>query len=242
MDAIIKSKIKLGTCNDIGNELDDRREAARRMEQQYCGAMSALGECAKKILDLNAHIERERNGTGHNEVRPNMSTDEVCALLKRWVQRASGVAESLSDNAKINQIQQAGQAKAFEEAIKYVKRIYDTEEAKVRGIEQAIKEGVVTEDGQMAEVISIDQRGRKVKRPTGVHPRSSLRSRRGSSNGESSNEDGETPIEMPEESVEPVAAEKPITEETAQAAMEGVKKSLAKKNGKRTKRSKPTVP
>lgn len=232
MDILIKAQVKLGTCNEIGSELDDRREDARRMEQQYCGAMSALMECAKKILELNAHVERERNGTGHNEVRPDMTLDEVCALLKRWIQRASGVAESLADNAKINQIQQAGQAKAFESAIKHVKRIYDTEAARIKGIQQAVKEGVVTENGQMADVIALDERGRKVKRPMGIHPRSSIRSRRGSSNGTSAAESGEAATE----------ASDTTTEETAQAAMESVKKSLVKKNGRRTKRSKPTVP
>jgi hypothetical protein len=179
MDAKLKSEIKKLTYAEVGGKLDDMREANERDIFRYEGAITALKEATGRTADLCAHVDKDFDS---GAIKAEMSANEVRALIKRWLMRASGVCENLKDGAVTRQLQSTGKVASLEQSIAFVKTLFDTEDKKAEAL-AALQTGDIPtltgalspEDG--ANVVPID-RPRRRARLEGTHPGDSIAAQR----------------------------------------------------------------
>ena len=169
MNSLLKAEVKKGSYAEVGAKLDDMRESCEKDVRRYEGAISALAEAAKRVTDLLAHVDKDFDD-GKLVLQ---DANQTRAMIKRWIQRCSGVCENLKDAAVTKQLQATGKVASLEQSIRFVKTLYDAEVGKIKAIEEHNAGGVPVlghapqADSSETNVVSIT---RRPSRPTGVHP------------------------------------------------------------------------
>ena len=178
MDTKLKSEIKKLTYAEVGAKLDDMRESCERDVYRYEGAITALKEATGRTADLCAHVDKDFDA---GQIKDDLPANDVRALIKRWLMRASGVCENLKDGAVTRQLQSTGKVASLEQSVAFVKNLFDTEDKKVKAL-AALQAGAIptlqsapTQDD--TNVVPID-RPRKRARLEGTHPGDSLAAQR----------------------------------------------------------------
>lgn len=164
-----KSKLKAAFAHDIGCQVDDQLEAAKKKIEQARGGRNALKSATQFVAKLMEHVDKDRE---EGLLDPTKLDGElaVAALLKRYIQRCAGVVDNLATQGEIQLQQAMGEARGLEQVVQRLKAVHDQEIAKAQAVDEAVKHGTIeVEDGRPAGV----------DRAVGAHPGNPAADRKG---------------------------------------------------------------
>jgi hypothetical protein len=154
-----KSEIKMALAHELGASFDDALEAANRDVYRWDGAKTSLGNAAVAVEALVGLLKKEMDAEakkGETEV-----DEEMFVLGRKWILRAAEVVKNLRLQAEVQEQRAHGRVEALQTSVKITKKLYDTEEQKIR----AAKEQEQTPGQQPAG-------GPRPARTTGTRPES----------------------------------------------------------------------
>lgn len=149
-----KGEIKAATVHEIGCRFEDMLEAAKVDSARNEGAKVGLQAAAKKVLELQAHVDKDLDEGVFGDVDGPMA---VASQVKKYVSRAVGVLESMSVTAENHRILMQGKVQAFQQMIDNMSKLHDMELEKTKAKQEA---------------------GAHKRRVTGTHPGSTLKEQR----------------------------------------------------------------
>ena len=168
MATVEKAEIKIITANNIGADIEDMLEQARKSEHMHEGGKLALADAAKKV---NALTELFIRSVQEGELDlSKLAPEEIEGLVKRWINRCVGLLENLTLMSQNAQLSAAGMVAAYKNAMKAPMKIMEAERKKMEAIKEAIEEQERTGDP--------DLDGRTISRAMGQHPGDPLADRR----------------------------------------------------------------
>lgn len=126
--SLLKAQIRVAVTNDIGSDLDDQLEQARREVQQQEGAKVAYATAQKHVEQLLVHMQRE--------IEDGKLDLESGALVSKWVQKAAGVCDSLGVQAQQLWLVRTGAVSQNERLLGLLKKRMDTEKARLQELLQ----------------------------------------------------------------------------------------------------------
>lgn len=121
--SLLKAQVRVAVTNDIGADLDDQLEHARRDVQQQEGAKAAYSTAHKLIEQLLPHLQKDIE-SGKYDLQQG-------AEIAKWIQRAMGVCESMSVQASHLLLSKNGAVAQNERLVALVKKRLEIEQAKV---------------------------------------------------------------------------------------------------------------
>ena len=151
-----KGEIRAATVHELGCKFEDMLEASKQDESRNEGAKGALHLAAKKVSELQAHVDKDLDeGVFANLDGPLA----VAALVKKYITRACSILESGAVTAENHRLMAQGRSTAFHQMIDNMKKLHDLETEKVAQKKAADAEGVL-------------------RRAVGTHPGVSLKEQR----------------------------------------------------------------
>jgi len=115
-----KSELKAQMADELGNELDAMRATAKVSAEQQKGAARALTDACAKISVLCAVYEREVEEGKFNP--ETMDSEETKQLVFRYLARARGIVDNLSQQATSTMLAAEGMSTAYNRATEIVKK------------------------------------------------------------------------------------------------------------------------
>jgi hypothetical protein len=152
-----KGEIKAATVHEIGCRFEDMLEAAKVDGARNEGAKVGLQAAAKKVLELQAHVDKDLDEGLFGDVDGPLA---VAAQIKKYIARAVGVLESMSVTAENHRILTQGKVQAFQQMIDNMKKLHDMELEKTQAKQEA------------------EATGKRRGRPTGVRPGMTIKEQR----------------------------------------------------------------
>lgn len=189
MATVEKAEIKIITANNIGADIEDMLEQARKSEHMHEGGKLALADAVKKVNALTELFVRSVN-EGELDLS-KLAPEEIEGLVKRWINRCVGLLENLTLMSQNAQLSAAGMVAAYKNAMKAPMKIMEAERKKMEAIKEAIEEQERTGDP--------DLDGRTISRAMGQHPGDPLADRRKLKESESNGAAKDSPEEKPAE-------------------------------------------
>jgi hypothetical protein len=125
--SLLKAQVRVAVTNDIGADLDDQLEQARREAQQQEGAKAAYATAQKAVEQLLTHLKKDIEDGKYG---PEQGVD-----ISRWIQRAMAVCDGLGAQATQILIAKNGALAQNERLVSIVKKRLDGEVEKLRELE-----------------------------------------------------------------------------------------------------------
>lgn len=125
--SLLKAQVRVAVTNDIGADLDDQLEQARREVQQQEGAKAAFATAQKAVEQLLTHLKKD--------VEDGKYSVEQGADISRWIQRAMAVCDGLGAQATQILIAKNGALAQNERLVSMIKKRLDGEVEKLRELE-----------------------------------------------------------------------------------------------------------
>jgi hypothetical protein len=176
-----KIEVKVDCLNEVGSKLDDFKESCEKELTMLKGAIRESDVFKTKIAMLHGHVDKDLDKGVINGITQPL---QIASYVKRYISRAVETVGACCDTLKTQEIQEAAKVKAHERSIEYTKKLLDQELKKIQNIKESIGKGHTVLDS-LGEIKSNlkDEHGNVIplkgrKRPTGVHPGRSLKSRR----------------------------------------------------------------
>lgn len=129
--SLLKAQVRVSVTHDIGADLDDQLEQARREVFQQEGAKAAYATAQKLIEQLLPHLQKD--------IEAGKYSLEQGAEIAKWIQRATGVCESLGVQATHLVIAKSGAVAQNERLIQLVKKRLDTEQLQLAEAAKALQ-------------------------------------------------------------------------------------------------------
>ncbi len=136
---LAKAEIKIGTINQLGNQIDDALEEAAHLVDQAAGAASALRQAQKKLKGLYGHVDEDVD-EGKMPDDPLL----VAKYAKGYIQKAMGILDNLSTSADITRVRAEGKLEGLKASLGIAKSEMDAEKVKLVALRAAVEEGSVT--------------------------------------------------------------------------------------------------
>ena len=157
----LKAVIKKGVLNEVGNNLDDMLESAKKEVSGHEGGCRALKRASKLIGELIKVVDVDvDNGT-----IPDL---ETAKMIKKYLIRSQVVVDTLDRNSENLVISSVGKVQAFTDAVGMTKKLFNLQEVKIRNLMDAAKE--------LDESNPEDKQSRG--RAVGTRPQSGIKTRR----------------------------------------------------------------
>lgn len=200
-----KAELKIAVLNEVGNVLDDQREAADRQLQQAIGAKAGLLAARR---DLNSIFEAADRGVDEGAI-PDL---EALALVKAWLSKAAASLEVKAKHFENVEIQTVGKVQQASLAVELLSKMHKGESDRVRNFMAQIESGaiVIEDDGSLSQ-------GDVTRRSVGIRPGQSIAAQRKAEEAaaKANGKAPETPAEPAEEKPKGKAAKKPTKRKTA---------------------------
>lgn len=120
--AMNKGELKALIINDIGNKAEDMLEAAKAEYSRHRGGSVALLACSRKIAELASYVDRDlEEGLFKEFENPHL----VAQLIKRYISRAVGVADSLAGLEAGATHTASGKVQMAESVVRSLKKEHD---------------------------------------------------------------------------------------------------------------------
>jgi hypothetical protein len=216
--SLVKSQIKLSVVGDVGNRLDDMLEGAVAQQQQCIGAKAAAAQIAGNIKKLVGVIEQDFE-KGDIEKAIEEGPLAVLKVIKTYVSRGVGACEVTAEHFEQREQIATGKVQALQQSVQMMKKMHDSEQAKVANVLAALEQGDATVDGE--DIVAMPG----ASRPTGVHPGKTIKQQR---LAEQAAQAGEGNGQSGRATAAPAASEKPARKKSTR------KKSARKKASKKT--------
>lgn len=129
--SVLKQQIRVAVTNDIGADLDDQLEQARREVLHQEGAKAAYATAQKLVEQLLPHLQKDIDAGKYSL--------EQGAEISKWIQRAMGVCESLGLQATHLIIAKNGAVAQNERLVQLVKKRLDAEQAQLAEIAKTVQ-------------------------------------------------------------------------------------------------------
>jgi hypothetical protein len=152
MSSLVKSEVKIETVNDLGNRLDDMKEATEKDLYRLEGATKAFQSMGQAIDALFKIVDQEMD-EGKFDL-------EQAEHIKRFIKRAHQMSINLSMQSENNRIMQLGKLQAMDAALGVAKKMREEEMAKVATLAAALEASKAK--AQNGEVVDPDDVGRPV--------------------------------------------------------------------------------
>lgn len=127
-----KSEIKMAVAHELGAGFDDALEAAEQDILRWDGAKTSLKSAAAAVEALIAHAKRD--------LEAEVIDEERFVLVRKWLQRATEVVRNLRTQAEVHEQRAHGRVDAFKTTVKLTKKLFDNEEAKLKGLQEHVEE------------------------------------------------------------------------------------------------------
>jgi hypothetical protein len=173
MATVEKAEIKILTAHDIGADIEDMMEQARKAEHMHEGAKLALGDASRKVNALADHLKKSIED-GELKLGEVDAPQKIEALVRKYIVRAVNLLENLSLIAQNSQIGSAGMVAAYKNAMRAPVKVMEGERKKMEALKEALEEQQRTGDPDLIL--------RPVARAAGTHPGNPLADRK--SNGQ----------------------------------------------------------
>lgn len=187
-----KSEIKQLILRDLGTKFDDQKEALSNTVQQIVGAKMALRKSVKDIQGLGKIAEKELE-------EGKIPDLQVLELVKLYVTRAMDSLTLKARQLDQEELRNRGRLEQADAQIKYLEKLYRSEEKLVEDFRAAVASGDIVDDGGDYVVVETPDNVTPI-RPTGVRPGSSIAQQRKAE---------EAQEVQAEQTVAPAAEEKP---------------------------------
>lgn len=159
-----KFDVKMGTASEIGNRMDDMREATIQELHRLEGTVTAFQAAAVSLETLGSHVNKD--------IEEGKFDLEVAKHIQRYTTRAHQLVLNLSKQAENNRMTQQGKVYGLEAAIKVTKKYHDDEASKIMTLRLALQaQKLVERDGSLESVGTGAS-------PVGVHPNMTLKEQR----------------------------------------------------------------
>lgn len=134
--SIEKSVIKQQVVHDIGCQLDDALEVARREELKCIGAVEALGVAKKLVQGLASYVDKDLEEGKLAELLEKAAGEPLvfANALKVYLGRAAHTVEGVMLKADNSRMVANGKVIALDTAVKMTKKVFDTEGAKAEAL------------------------------------------------------------------------------------------------------------
>ena len=131
---IEKSAVKLAALHTVGLELDDSLEAARKELGQIEGRIVATQLIGELIQALTKAVDRDID---EGKV-PTGEPLQVAAYVKDYIFKARQLALDEGTRSVHARFEHQGRITAWQEAVKKVKKLHDTQRTKLELLEQSL--------------------------------------------------------------------------------------------------------
>jgi hypothetical protein len=167
MAAIIdKAELKRAVIQEIGKELDKKREAAEQEVLRFDGSRSALNQVASKITEHASYWQKDFDDN-------KCTKEELDAALKA-IDQCAGIARNLSDSAITSKLIKQGELAAFDKSSGVCEKLFEAEGQRAQAFLAAMERGEITSDGIPTDKAVAGEGGRPPLRMVGQHPGSNV--------------------------------------------------------------------
>ena len=128
--SLLKAQIRTLLTNEIGADLDDQLEHAKREVQETTGAKAAYATAQECIKQLLPHLKKD--------IDDGKYTLEQGNEISKWIQRASGVCESLGVQATHTLLAKNGAVAQNERLVALVRKRFEGEKAKYEDLAKKV--------------------------------------------------------------------------------------------------------
>jgi len=127
--SILKSEIKSLIIYDLGNQVDDMLDAAKKEVSGYEGAKQALSLATKKLEDHQKYVDRDKE--------EGKLTEEEHGIATKYVDHCGGILRNMVTTAEAQLLQAHGKVSALTSVVAHVKTMYDNEANKLAALKSA---------------------------------------------------------------------------------------------------------
>lgn len=157
-----KSEIKLAILQELGCKFDDMLEGVQHDKFRAEGAARALIQATKAIRSVASLVD--------DDVDKERYDLPTAAKIKEYIDRAATIVESMAKNATNQQMAGGGSIVAMDQVVKYLKKEYDSEEAKRKALEES--------EDELDKLLTGGEEPKLHERPTGRRPPPTVKQRR----------------------------------------------------------------
>lgn len=120
--SLLKAQIRTLLTNEIGADLDDQLEQAKREVHETTGAKAAYATAQECIKQLLPHLKKDIDDGKYSLEQGNE--------ISKWIQRASGVVESLGLQSTHTLLAKHGAVAQNERLVAIVRKRFEGEKSK----------------------------------------------------------------------------------------------------------------
>lgn len=168
--SIEKAELKVLVAHSIGSDMENKLEAAQRLEHQYEGGQLALKQAKIDILSIAEHLKKDLEEGKLDPKKLELNSElAVHDFVKKWLGRCFISLDGTKEKQRSMQLGAAGMVKGIKDCMTVPLKVMEQERAKMEAVKRAIEEGTVTagEDGALEETAPQKRPGA---RPAGTRP------------------------------------------------------------------------
>jgi len=157
---IDKAELQKMLLNNMGADVEDRKDAAQKELNQYEGGISALRTAKTNIEQLHEHLKLDvREGRISGLIDPVDVEKEV----HKWINRAADIVENLALGSETRKLQTMGRVMALDDMVLIHSKKIEEIDRKLANYKKYLESA--SENSEVSENSGIPR-----KRPDGVHP------------------------------------------------------------------------
>jgi hypothetical protein len=125
-----KSQLKMLIANELGADIEDRREGQIKTAHELDGSCAALKQAAKKVPStFMIQVEKDMD---EGKIKDGMTALEIVELVKKYLLRTGDYLGHLSEVAGQEAVAQHGRAAGIKDAMDAIAAMRDKESAKLQ--------------------------------------------------------------------------------------------------------------
>lgn len=146
---IDKSEMKKSIFHSAGCDADDWLEGARRTSNAFEGAKKALAKSSQDMMSISTAVKRDLDDGKMDKMEPSEIADYAILQVTRCRDSLMNAAQHYENR----QLAAQGEISAYEKVVGYFQKLHDREDAKIRGLMEAIESGeiIIEDDGSMSK-------------------------------------------------------------------------------------------
>lgn len=138
-----KSRTKIDLTKALGAQFADMSKEAGRDQLRQEGARDALKFAAQRVGELGLHVTKDlEEGVLSPSDLKDPKTVEI--FIKKYIKRAVGVLDNLATTAEVARTIASGREKGISSAEQVVRKMCETEIAKLQEVERQLQTGEMT--------------------------------------------------------------------------------------------------
>lgn len=175
MDLTAKAETKKAVIHNLGCEADDWLENAKKQVAGFDGAKQALYQSAKQVQSIAEFVTKDLDDGKLGDMGPL----EIADYAKLQISRAVESLKNAARNFESRQLSAIGEVAAYEKLVKHYTKLHETEESRIKQIQEALASGEITvEDDESMSQSEVTSGSGPSRRIPGTRPASGIAAQR----------------------------------------------------------------